>query len=686
MATRTESFHRLASGVLLGAAAVALLLALAAAGRAHAAVPHVTSWTAQRVLDPQGLGFDKFGRAVALDGDVALVCASEAPIGTNETQGKVLAYERAADGGWNLVQTLVASDGGAYNEFGWSVALDGDVAVIGAINANIGGNNSQGAAYVFTRGSDGHWSETQKLVAADGRPVDWFGNAVAIAGDTIVVGAYGAHYADQAMRGSLYVYTAAGGTWTQAQQLVADDGDGGDAFGQAIALSGDTLIASAPGATVGANYAQGAVYRYTRTAGSWTQAQKIVVAEGVESDQLGTSLALDGGTALIGTMWRTGGQGVVYVYDDTGSGWTQTQRLAATDGAERADGAGASGTDGIGLPPSDNFGIAVALQGDRALVGASNVTIEGNDGQGAAYLFTRAGGSFAGSHTFTANEGVVPPAFGSAVALDGDSVLAGVFGYSPDWDHYQQGEAYFYHFVSDGIPASERAVLVDIYDGTNGSGWWDQTGWLGAPGTECSWSGVMCDESGSHVTGLTFAFTNMVGALPATLNQLTALTSLQISDQPQLAGTFPALTGLARLQSIDVRNTSIGGNLPSLAGLSNLQSVVFLADRFEGAIPPFGALPALTWFSASGNQLSGSLPPLDGLTALTGFYVDANALSGALPMPPASLGEYGASLCPNAFDHVDAPAWDAITGITPWYRDCTATPVDAIFDDGFDAP
>jgi len=684
MATQPEPIHRIAS-LLLGTAALALLFLLAALGTAHATTPHVRSWNEQRVLDPQGLGFDKFGRAVALDGDVALVAASEAPIGANETQGKVLAYERAADGSWNLVQTLIASDGGAYNEFGWSVALDGDIAVIGAINANIDGNNSQGAAYVFTRGSDGQWSETQKLVAADGRPVDWFGNAVVIAGDTIVVGAYGAHYADQAMRGSLYVYTAAGGVWTQAQQLVADDGDSGDAFGQAIALSGNTLIASAPGATIGVNYAQGAVYRYTRTAGSWTQAQKIVVTEGVESDQLGTSLALDGDTALIGTMWRTGGQGVVYVFDDTGSNWTQTQRLAAVDGAARANGADAGGTDGIGLPSSDNFGISVALQGDTALVGASNVTIDGNDGQGAAYLFVKTDGMFAGTHTFTKYEGVSAPYYGSAVALTDDDVLAGVYGYSPDWDHYEQGAAYFYHVVADGIPAAERAALVDLYDSTHGADWWDQSGWLGAPGTECSWSGVSCDPDGTHVIGLTFAFCNMTGALPATLTQLTRLSSLSISDQGQLGGTLPALGGFAQLQTIDIRNTGIGGSLPSLAGLANLQSAVFLGNHFEGAIPPFGVLPALTWFSASANQLSGSLPSLDGLTALTGFFVDANALSGPLPAAPASLGQYGAGLCPNAFDHVDSAAWDFITGVSPWYHDCTATPDEAIFEDGFDA-
>lgn len=655
----------------------ALFLIVAMTARAAPAVPNAEDWTEQRVLDPQGLGYDQFGRAVAISGSVALVSASEAAVDGNSAQGKVLVYERDAGGAWNSAQTLIASDGAAYNEFGWSVALSGRVAVIGAINATIGEHNSQGAAYVFVRGDDGVWTETQKLVAADGRPVDWFGSAVAMNDETIVVAAYGAHYDDQLMRGAVYVYTQVGGVWTQTQQLVAADGDVGDGFGSAIALSGSTLLASSPGASIDDRYAQGAVYRFALVDGAWTQAQKIVVAEGAENDQLGSALAVDGDTALIGAMWRQGGEGVAYVFDASDGNWTQVQRLAANDGVVR-------GSDGIGLPPTDNFGMTLALQGDTALIGASNVTIDGNEGQGAAYLFRRSGNTFGGAHTFTEYEGIVSPYFGAAVALDGDDVLVGMYGYTPDWDHYQQGAAYFYHRASGGIPASEREALVDLYDSTGGAGWWDMSGWLGEPGSECSWTGVTCDEAGAHVSGLSFGFTNMVGTLPPTLNQLTQLVSLQIADQGQLGGAFPPLDGMTQLQTIDIRNTGLNGPLPSLAGLTSLQSATFLGNRFSGSIPPFGELPALTWFSASGNRLTGVIPSLDGVPALTGFFVGNNQLSGPPPAPPAGLGEYGAELCPNVLDPAESAAWDAITGVTPWYRDCTAPPLDAIFGDGFD--
>ena len=662
--------HRTVSRYMLRGLVAASLLLVAAmtVARAASIVPSGSSdWTEQRVLDPQGAGYDELGLAVALSGPVAIVAAPSALFGGDTTQGKVLIYNQAGDGSWSLAQTLVAS---ALEQFGWSVAITGQTAVIGALNAPVGENRSQGAAYVYTQGVDGVWSETQKLVAADGAAVDWFGNAVAMSDDTIVVGAYGAHYNDEAMRGSVYVFTKVDGIWTQTQQLVASDGTVSDQFGTSVALSGSNLLVSAPGAKIGDHYAQGAVYRFARSVGSWTEAQKIVVADGAEYDQLGTSLAIDGNTALVGAMWR--GDGAVYVLADSGSGWNLVQQLGASDGI----GAGIDGTGG-------SFGISVALQGGTALIGASHVDVDDNEDQGAAFQFVKVGGMFAGSHTFTSNDGVAAPYFGAAVALDGDNVLAGMFGYTPDWDHYYQGAAYFYQRVASGIPASERAALIDLYTSTNGDGWWDMTGWLGEPGTECSWTGVTCDDSGTNVVGLYFGFTNMVGTLPPSLNQLTKLSSLQIADQSQLTGNFPPLTGMTHLQSIDISNTALTGHLPSLAGLTHLQAANFINNQFSGSIPPFGELPALSWFSASANQLSGSIPSLAGLTSLSAFFVDANMLSGLLPDPPASLGEYGAALCPNAFDHVESPEWDTITGITPWYRDCSAAP-EAIFGDGFD--
>jgi hypothetical protein len=520
--------------------------------------------------------------------------------------------------------------------------------------------------------------------ARDGHPFDWFGSAVAISGSTIVVGAYAAHYNDQSMHGALYVYNEIDGNWKETQLLVTDEGAVGDQLGWSVALSGSTLLASAPGVTVGDNTAQGAIYAFTETDGVWTQAQKILAEDGEAYDQLGTSVALDGDTALVGSIWHHTGQGTVYVFDRADGVWTASQRLTATDGAmpRSAD------LESVGFGPAniDNFGMSVALHGDTALVGADGIGVNGNEGQGVAYQFVRMDGAWNGALTFTASDGVAMDYLGCAVAFDGDNVLAGAFGYAPDFDHYQQGAAYFFRTAAAGISPIERAALIDLYNSTGGPDWWDAVGWLGEPGTECTWSGVTCDDSGTRVTGLTLAFSNLTGTLPDTLNGLTHLVSLQINENRNLTGSVPSLAGMHALQSIDLGQNAFTGSLPSLAGLTGLQFVIFSDNQFSGTIPPFDGLASLQWFAASTNQLSGAIPSLAGLGALAGFYVDYNQLSGpppALPSP-TSLGPFGAALCPNALDHVDSADWDTITGVTPWYTDCVAAPTDNVFSDGFD--
>jgi hypothetical protein len=441
--------HQRLSRILRTGLVLLALLVFAAMVSPHA---HASDWVEQKVFDSQGAGYDHFGSVLAISGTTALIAAPEVTIGENTSQGVVYVYRQSTDGHWNPVQTLVASDGAAFNEFGWAVALSGRTAVISAINATIGANSSQGAVYVFDEGDDGTWLETQKLVAADGQPVDWFGNAVALSDTTLVVGAYGAHYNDQAMRGALYVFGKVDGSWAQTQELAASDGAGGDELGLSVALSGSTMFASAAGVTLGDNYAQGAVYVFDNVGGLWSETQKLLAIDGAASDQLGTSIAIDGDTALIGAIWHHSGHGVAYLFNRVSGSWSQASQLSAADGAT-------PGTLGFGLPSTDNFGLSVALHGDTALIGGDNIGVGGNDGQGLAYQFTNVGGTWSASHTFVASDGAALDYLGCAVAFDGDHVLAGAFGFSPDDNHFQQGAAYFYTATPDD------GVFNDGFDG-----------------------------------------------------------------------------------------------------------------------------------------------------------------------------------------------------------------------------
>ncbi len=181
-------------------------------------------------------------------------------------------------------QDVIASDGAIDDRFGTSVAVSGDTAVVGAADVKIGDNYYQGAAYVFAR-QDGVWTETQKLTASDGAGMADFGTAVAIAGDTILISAIGANVGGNSNQGAVYVFGQSGGVWTQTQKLAADDGGSGDAFGNTITVNGSTAFIAAKGATINGNTLQGKVYVFTEAGGAWTQSQALTADDGASNDR-----------------------------------------------------------------------------------------------------------------------------------------------------------------------------------------------------------------------------------------------------------------------------------------------------------------------------------------------------------------------------------------------------------------
>ncbi|HRI65111.1 MAG TPA: hypothetical protein PK156_12770 [Polyangium sp.] len=238
--------------------------------------------------------YAEFGISIALSGDTALVGAMV----DNYRQGAAYLFTRSG-GVWTEQQKLTASDGETDDEFGFSVALSGDTALVGAHQAGIGANIYQGSAYVFTR-SGGVWTEQQKLTASDGAEGDFLGRAVALSGDTALVGADYDQIGANDLQGSAYVFTRSGGVWTEQQKLTASDGETDDLFGGSVALSGDTALVGAVYDDVGANIHQGSGYVFTRSGGVWTAQQKLTASDGAEYDDFGVSVALDGNTALVG--------------------------------------------------------------------------------------------------------------------------------------------------------------------------------------------------------------------------------------------------------------------------------------------------------------------------------------------------------------------------------------------------
>jgi len=367
---------------------------------ACAAVPY----SQQKLIPNDGAPEDFFGYSVALSGNTAVIGSfkdDDQLLGVDS--GSAYVFTRSGKI-WHQQAKLTAIDGATNDTFGGNVVLSGDTIVIGAMRDDDKGENS-GSAHVYIR-TEGIWSHQTKILATDGAKDDAFGQSLAISGNTIIVGAPrdDDHGKDT---GSVYVFIRNGTNWYQQAKLTAGDGAGGDLFGISVALSGDTILVGADLHDEIAPNA-GAVYVYTRSGNSWSQQAKLTAADGNETDIFGVRVALSGDTALISARRDDDDimgvdAGSAYVFVRSGTSWTQQEKLTAPDGV--AD---------------DRFGRSVALFGDTALVGAMFRDDMGKN-SGSAYLFKRNGKTWVYKTKLTAADGAPSDVFGWSVALSHDT-------------------------------------------------------------------------------------------------------------------------------------------------------------------------------------------------------------------------------------------------------------------------
>jgi hypothetical protein len=422
-----------------------LLASLCTAGLSGPATAGVLapagSWPQQKITADDAAMGDTFGYAVAVDGNVAVVGAPDGGNAGNG-QGAVYVFVRS-DGIWQQTQKLLAGDGASDDGFGFSVSVSGDSILIGAPYATVGGNGGQGAAYLFSA-NQGQWQEAGKLVADDGGVSNNFGWSVAIDGSSAVVSAPVAPVGDNALQGKAYIFSGSGADWSQTQVLTADDGVAFGTFGSSVAIDNGTAVIGSSGVD---SYF-GAAYVFEDAGGTWTQAAKLVPDDGTTAEFFGISVGVSGDTALVGAYYQNvggnAGQGSAYLFsrDDTGT-WAQLQKLTADDGAAGA-----------------RFGLAVAMDGNRALVGSYFATIGANAHQGAAYVFSMdAGGTWNQTTRLTAVDGSADDNFGNAVAVSGGTALVAAFNADGDGAE-DAGAAYL---LAD--PAADT-VFADGFDGT----------------------------------------------------------------------------------------------------------------------------------------------------------------------------------------------------------------------------
>ena len=309
---------------------------------------------------------------------------------------------------------LTASGGAVGDNFGYSVALDGDTAVVGADTKTVGGNTHAGAAYVFTRTGTTWTQQGSKLTAADSAASDQFGYVVAVDGDTALVGADTKTVGGNNFAGAAYVFTRTGTTWSQQGKLTANDSALADIFGCSVALDGDTALVGAEGKTVGGHAMAGAAYVFTRTGTTWSQQTELTASDAAAANVFGYSVALDGTTALIGAPWKSANAGVVYVFTGSGATWTEEGKMTPSDPAG-----------------SDHFGSSLALDGTKALIGTPGKIVS-YARTGAVYVFTmhtsvRDGVSWTQEARVAASDGASGDLFGCSVALSGTTCLVGAY-------------------------------------------------------------------------------------------------------------------------------------------------------------------------------------------------------------------------------------------------------------------
>ncbi len=389
------------------------LAALALSAVLTASLPRAQTVELAKLTASDGTAGGFLGGSAALSGDRALIGAPFESNGVTSS-GAAYVYERSDGGAWIEVAKLIASDGSAGDVFGYSVALSGDHALVGAFGDDDFGTSS-GCAYAFERADSGAWLEIAKLTASDGAAFQFFGHAVALSGDRALVGAWGDDDLGP-FSGSVFVFERdGGGPWIEVAKLTASAGQPDETFGFSVALLGDRGLIGAPFRNTLTPPISSAYVFERDDGGSWLEIAKLTGSDGEAGDGLGLSVSLSADRAVVGAPDDDGvvqGIGAAYVFEPDGlGGWQETAKLTASDGT--------------GL---DLFGRSVSAAGDRILIGSVQDDDLGSD-SGAAYVFERDdGGAWLEVAKLLTSDGESGDNFGWSAWLARDRGLIGATG------------------------------------------------------------------------------------------------------------------------------------------------------------------------------------------------------------------------------------------------------------------
>ncbi|MEE9131237.1 MAG: FG-GAP repeat protein [Phycisphaerales bacterium] len=411
---------------LIGPVVTTALVVLVAAGPAWGQPSEVL-----KLLASDAAAEDEFGFSVSIGGDTAVVGA---PFNDDDGDNSGLAYIFQRDYGgtdnWGEVHKLLAEDADEGDLFGFSVAISGDFAIVGARRNDDNGSNS-GSAYIFYRNQGGTdlWGQVTKITASNAATSDSFGRSVDISGDLAVIGAplVGSNV------GAAYIFERDGaGVWNEVAILTASDGAAADFFGLSVSISGDTALVGADGDDDNGSLS-GSAYVFVKPPGGWvnmTETAKLTPFGGAAFDFFGFSVAISIDTAVVGAIGDDSFIGSAYIFERDAGGpdkWGQTAKLTAFDGAN-----------------SDEFGTSVSIRGEGVIVGAKD------DGfaVGSAYLFREPPTGWQNAtenDKITASDAAAGDEFGFFVSISGDLAIVGA--HLNDDNGTSSGSAYIF----DGV-------------------------------------------------------------------------------------------------------------------------------------------------------------------------------------------------------------------------------------------
>lgn len=377
---------------------------------------------------------------------------------------------------WNQESKQTADVRAANDNFGQSVAIDENFAIIGANQEDedaLGENtlNNAGAAYIYKNDGNG-WSFYQKIVAADRNTGDFFGASVDIDGDYLVVGAYqedenASGSSTMSNTGSAYIFKNIEGTWTQVQKICASDRFTDDYFGFAVGISGDFVAIGAyqeDEDEVGANSQEkaGSVYMFKNNSGTWEETQKLVASDRSAADYLGCSLSLDGSNLVVGAYLEDenvagsaymNNSGSAYVFHYNGSEWSQVNKLVAAD-------RGVEDFFGFSVSISGDFIVVGAYQEDESATGTANMP-----NSGSVYVFKYNTGTWSQFTKLTAADRDDGDQFGFSVSLGNNYLVVSATLEDEDSNgsntYFNAGSAYIYEFVENEWLQVQKIVPVD---------------------------------------------------------------------------------------------------------------------------------------------------------------------------------------------------------------------------------